>query len=174
MTLTEELAMKVRNVPDFPTPGIQFKDITPILADAALLKRTLNILAAPFAGQRVTKVIGIEARGFILGAMLAEYLGVGFVPMRKEGKLPAATIREPYQLEYGKAAIEVHRDALTPEDRVLVHDDVLATGGTASAACRLVRSMGAEVVACAFLLELDFLNGRNHLTDVPVHTILHF
>ncbi len=163
----------VRTVLDFPKPGIQFKDITPLLSDPALLRRSITALAAPFESDGVTKVIGIEARGFILGAMLAHQLGAGFVPVRKHGKLPYTTVAEEYALEYGTDRIEMHVDAVRPGDRVLIHDDVIATGGTAAACYRLATHSGAEVVGFAFLLELTFLNGRDALPDhVPIHAVL--
>ncbi|MDX1547081.1 MAG: adenine phosphoribosyltransferase [Rhodothermales bacterium] len=163
----------IRTVPDFPKPGIQFKDITPILADPALLRKAVEALAAPFLDDGITKVAGIEARGFILGAMLAQRLGAGFVPVRKHGKLPFSTLAEEYELEYGTDRIEMHTDALGAGDRVLIHDDVIATGGTAAACHRLVRQAGAEVVGYAFLLELNFLRGRTALAEgVAVHSVI--
>lgn len=163
----------LRTVPDFPEPGVQFKDISPILADPALLRTAVRALAAPYADAGVTKVVGVESRGFLFGTPVADWLGAGFVLARKPGKLPAATLREEYALEYGTDALEIHADALTPEDRVLIHDDVIATGGTAAAAARLVERVGAEVVGFAFLIELGGLNGRAQLpADLPVHVVL--
>ncbi len=163
----------LRTVPDFPEPGIQFKDISPILADPALLRTAVRALAAPYADMGVTKVVGVESRGFLFGTPMADWLGAGFVLARKPGKLPAATLREDYALEYGTDAVEIHADALGPGDRVLIHDDVIATGGTASAAARLVERVGAELVGFAFLIELAFLKGRDKLPDgAPVHVVL--
>ena len=173
MDIVAELDQAVRTVPDFPKPGIQFKDITPLLSDPALLRRAVEALAAPFDDDGITKVIGIEARGFILGAMLADHLGAGFVPVRKHGKLPYDTVAEEYALEYGTDRIEMHVDALRPGDRVLIHDDVIATGGTAAACYRLATHNGADVAGFAFLLELAFLNGRDALPATSrVHTVL--
>jgi len=169
----EHLASAIRTVPDFPEPGIQFKDITPLLADAALLRQAVDMLAAEWRGQGITKVLGIESRGFILGAMLADELGAGFVPVRKEGKLPFTTIKESYDLEYGQDTIEMHIDALSASDRVLIHDDVIATGGTAAATHRLTEFAGASVAGFSFLIELTFLNGRDRLpADTPIHALL--
>lgn len=163
----------LRTVPDFPKPGIQFKDISPILADPALLRTAVRALALPYADMGITKVVGVESRGFLFGTPVADWLGAGFVLARKPGKLPAATLREDYELEYGTDAVEIHADALVPGDRVLIHDDVIATGGTAAAAARLVERVGAELVGFAFLIELAFLNGRDQLPDgLPVHVVL--
>lgn len=163
----------LRTVPDFPEPGIQFKDISPILADPALLRTAVRALATPFAAAGVSKVVGVESRGFLFGTPMADWLGTGFVLARKPGKLPAATMREDYALEYGTDAVEIHTDAFGPGDRVLIHDDVIATGGTAAAVARLVERSGAEVVGFAFLIELAFLNGRDQLPDgLPVHAVL--
>jgi adenine phosphoribosyltransferase len=173
MTLAEELARAVRTVPDFPEPGIQFKDITPILADQRLINTAVRALAEPYMDDGITKVIGIEARGFILGSLLARHLGAGFIPIRKRGKLPFQTVEESYDLEYGKDTIEMHMDALKSEDRVLIHDDVIATGGTASAAYRLAQRFDAEVAGYAFLVELSFLQGRSKLDPrLPVHVVM--
>ncbi len=173
MPLTDELAEAIRTVPDFPEPGVQFKDITPILSDRELLGKAVEALAEPFLKLGVTKVIGIEARGFILGSLLAHRLNAGFVPIRKRGKLPFQTAEESYQLEYGTDSIQMHVDALEPDDRVLIHDDVIATGGTASAAYRLAKRFSAEVVGYAFLVELGFLDGRARLnSDLPIHVVL--
>lgn len=173
--MRSELERAVRTVPDFPKPGIQFKDITPILADPALLRGVVSMLAEPYAGAGITKVVGIEARGFILGSMIANRLGAGFVPVRKAGKLPYTTIRETYELEYGSDTIEMHIDAVEAEDNVLIHDDVIATGGTAAATARLVEQAGARVAGFSFLAELDFLQGRHALpSGIPVHVALHF
>ncbi len=160
---------RLRDVPDFPKPGILFKDITPALADPAAFRAAVDVLAAYAAPRDVASVLGVEARGFILGAALAARLGAGFVPARKPGKLPAAVDRVAYALEYGSDSLEVHVGSFAPGERVLVVDDVIATGGTASAAVELVKRQGAAVVGVAFLIELTFLNGRSRLpagTDV--------
>jgi adenine phosphoribosyltransferase len=154
-----ELRRTIRDIPDFPKPGIVFKDITPVLADPGLFRRATDAMAAPFASAGITHVVAIESRGFILGAPVAQRLEAGFIPMRKPGKLPYKTQREEYELEYGVDALEVHTDAWEGAARVLVVDDVLATGGTASAACRLVERVGARVVGCSFLIALSFLPG---------------
>jgi adenine phosphoribosyltransferase len=161
---------KIRDIPDYPQPGILFKDITPLLADAAALRNVVAALGTGFG--RIDVVTGIEARGFILAAPVACHLGAGFVPVRKQGKLPAATYAESYQLEYGTATIEVHTDAFTAGQRVLIVDDVLATGGTARAAADLVRRAGAEVAGVSVLLELAALNGRAKLAGLQVGALL--
>jgi adenine phosphoribosyltransferase len=161
---------KIRDVADYPEPGVVFKDITPLLADGAALGAVIAALAAGYG--QVDKVAGIEARGFILAAPVACHLGCGFVPVRKQGKLPAATFAQSYQLEYGTATIEVHQDAFAPGDRVLIVDDVLATGGTAEAATDLVRRAGGEVAGIAVILELAFLQGRAKLAGVGVRSLL--
>ncbi len=169
----DRLRAAVRDVPDFPQPGILFKDITPVLADPALLREAVNGMAEAFAGREVDKVVGIDARGFIFGALLAERLGAGFVPVRKKGKLPWRTRGCEYDLEYGSNAIEMHLDALAPGERVVLADDLLATGGTAGAAMRLIEETGAELLGVAFFIELAFLNGRDRLADsAPVHALL--
>jgi adenine phosphoribosyltransferase len=163
--LERALRAAVRDVPDFPKPGIVFKDITPILADAALFAATTQAMAAPFAGRGVTHVAAIESRGFIFGAPIAQHLGAGLVPLRKPGKLPWRTRRVQYALEYGTDALEAHDDGYHREAHVLVVDDVLATGGTAAAACELVEALGARIVGCSFLLALEFLGGARLLGD---------
>ena len=170
----EHLKAKIRHVPDFPKPGILFYDITTLLQDPAGLRESLDGLTEPFRDQRIDVVVGIESRGFILGAAIADRLGVGFVLMRKPGKLPAPTIRQSYDLEYGSDALEIHQDAITQGQRVLIVDDLLATGGTARAALDLVRKTGGEVVGLAFLVELQFLDGRARLGDVPVFAGLQY
>ncbi len=165
------LAGLVREIPDYPSPGIVFKDITPVLQRAEALADAVAALASPFVG-RVDAVAAIEARGFILGAPVAVALGAGFVPLRKAGKLPFATLSEGYTLEYGTSELEVHVDALEPDWRVLVVDDVLATGGTAAAAAQLVRRTGAELVGIAVLLEIVALGGRGQLPGVDVHALV--
>ena len=167
-----DLKAHIRHVPDFPKPGILFYDITTLLKDPAGFRATIDALAAPYRDQRVETVVGIESRGFILGAAVAERLGAGFVPIRKPGKLPSATLSLEYQLEYGNDRLEVHTDALGPGRRVLLLDDVLATGGTMRACCDLVRQSGAEVVACAFAVELTFLKGRDRLAPYEVFSLI--
>jgi adenine phosphoribosyltransferase len=173
--MTDELAREVlrtlRAIPDYPKPGIIFQDITPVLRDGSLFRRVTDAMAAPFAGTGITHVLGIEARGFILGGPVATALGAGFVPARKPGKLPWECIREAYELEYGTDALEAHRDAWNHGSKVLVVDDVLATGGTARAAGQLARALGAELVGWAFLLEIGSLGGRAKLTGADCRTI---
>ena len=168
--LTRLIPTLVRDVPDYPQPGVVFKDITPLLADGQAFAAVVDALTV--TDGPVDKVAGIEARGFILAAAVAYRLGAGFVPIRKKGKLPGATFAQDYELEYGTATIEVHTDAFSPSDRVLVIDDVLATGGTARATADLVRRAGAQVTGLAVLLELSFLNGRAKLPDLPVSALL--
>ncbi|MGI9008012.1 MAG: adenine phosphoribosyltransferase [Streptosporangiaceae bacterium] len=160
----------IRDVPDYPQPGVVFKDITPLLADPAGLSAAVQALAAGHV--RIDKVAGIEARGFILAAPVACELGVGFVPVRKVGKLPGPTHAETYELEYGTATVEVHTDAFAPGERVLMIDDVLATGGTAAATAALIRRAGAEVVSLAVLIELGFLGGRARLAGLEIRALL--
>jgi len=168
--LAELIAARVRDIPDYPKPGIVFKDITPLLADGAALKAVVSALATGHGP--VDKVVGIEARGFILAAPAACELGAGFVPVRKQGRLPAPTYAQSYDLEYGTATIEVHQDAFSPGERVLIIDDVLATGGTADAAASLIRRAGADIIGIAVILELTFLGGRAKLGARPVRTLL--
>jgi adenine phosphoribosyltransferase len=163
MPVSSPISAFIRDVPDYPKPGILFKDITPLLADARAFLTATDAMAAPFATDRITHVVAIESRGFILGGPVAQKLGAGLVPVRKPGKLPSATRRESYELEYGTDALEIHADACGRGARVLVVDDVLATGGTAAATCRLVESLGAEVVGCSFLMTLGFLPGLARL-----------
>ncbi len=175
MISLDDLGRAVRNIADYPKPGIQFKDITPLLGRADLLVAAVEHLAAPYREAGVTKVVGVEARGFILGGLLARELGAGFVPVRKRGKLPHRTLVEEYALEYGSDSVEMHVDALAPDDRVLIHDDVIATGGTSLAAYRLIRQAGATPVGFAFLIELGFLQGRQALNSaLPVHALLRY
>ena len=171
-TAGDEIRRLIRDIPDFPKPGIMFKDITPLLADAAMFRRATEALAAPFLDERISHVVAIESRGFLLGAPVAQHLGAGLVPVRKPGKLPFRTQRMEYVLEYGVDALEVHVDACTPEARVLIVDDVLATGGTAAATCRLIDSLGARIVGCSFLMELAFLGGRRLLDGRRTEAIL--
>jgi adenine phosphoribosyltransferase len=168
--LADLISATVRDIPDYPQPGVLFKDITPLLADPAAFARVVSGLAAGHDG--VDKVAGIEARGFILAAPVACSLGAGFVPIRKQGKLPGPSYAQSYELEYGTATIEVHQDAFGPGDRVLIVDDVLATGGTAAASAELVRRSGATVEAIVVLLELGFLDGRAKLPGLPVRALL--
>ncbi len=168
----ERLQARIREIPDFPRPGILFKDITPLLRDPAALRLAVHQLLHPFLGENITAVAGMEARGFIFGSLVAWELAVGFVPLRKPGKLPSDVHSVSYDLEYGAASLEVHRDALGPGDRVLLIDDLLATGGTARASCELVERLGAEIVACCFVVELDGLGGRRQLARYPVHSLL--
>src|SRR6266446_7640509 len=161
--VVKQLYARIRDVPNFPKPGVMFKDITPLLLDAALFRRAVELMAAPFRAFAVSRVISIESRGFLFGAPIALALEAGLVPIRKPGKLPAERGRVEYALEYGTDALEMHRDAVSPADRVLIVDDVLATGGTAEAAAKLVRAHAAEVVGFTFMIELDFLKGRDKL-----------
>jgi adenine phosphoribosyltransferase len=170
----DHLKSKIRHVPDFPKPGILFYDITTLLADPVGFRETIDALAAPFVAQGIDRVVGIESRGFILAAAVADRLGAGFVPVRKPGKLPSTTLGESYALEYGTDSLEIHDDALGPGHRVLLVDDVLATGGTARAAVNLVQRLGSTLHAAAFLIELDFLKGREKLADVAVASVLHY
>lgn len=170
----QRLQARIRDIPDFPKPGIIFKDITPLMKDPAAMRLAIHQLLHPFLGESISAVAGMEARGFIFGSLVAWELGVGFVPLRKPGKLPHDTHSTSYDLEYGSATLEVHRDALGKGDRVLLIDDVLATGGTAAASCQLIEELGAEVIGCAFVIELDFLNGRSRLANRLVHSLLHY
>jgi adenine phosphoribosyltransferase len=167
-----EIAAAIRNVPDFPKPGIQFKDITPVLADARLFAGTIDLLTEKFLPGSVDAVVGIDARGFIFAAAAAFKLRAGFVPVRKKGKLPHTTHEQDYALEYGSATVAMHIDALKPGARVLLIDDLLATGGTAAAATALVKKLGAEILEISFLIELKFLNGREKLKGYPVRSII--
>lgn len=170
----ERLHSKIRDIPDFPKPGIIFKDITPLVKDPASLRLAVHQLLHPFLGRDITAVAGMEARGFIFGSLVAWELGVPFIPLRKPGKLPYDVQSVSYDLEYGSAALEAHIDAVDKTDKVLLIDDLLATGGTAKASCELIEKLGAQVVACAFVVELDFLAGRELLKDYEVHALLHY
>ena len=172
--LASRIRSRVRDIPDFPQPGIVFKDLTPLLSDSELFAAVVRRLADGFAGRDIDIVVGIEARGFIFGAPVALHLGTGFAPVRKPGKLPFRTQRVEYALEYGSDALEAHVDAIRPGQRVLLVDDVLATGGTALAAARLIRELGGELAGMAFVLELGFLRGRERLGNLPVHTLVHY
>lgn len=173
-TLVDELRRTIRDVNNFPKPGIVFKDVTPVLLDVKLFAQTVQLMAEPYRDARVTRVVSIESRGFLFGAPIALELGAGLVPIRKPGKLPAATQRIEYALEYGTDALEMHYDAVQPGDRVLIVDDVLATGGTANAAAQLVGGTGAAVAGFSFLIELDFLKGRQRLQGRRVEALLHY
>ena len=169
------LRSAIRDVPDFPQPGIVFKDITPVLADAALLRMAIDGMAEVVAGLRVDKIVGIDARGFIFGSMLAQKLGTGFIPARKKGKLPWRTRGLDYALEYGTNSIEMHEDAIAPGEHVLMADDLLATGGTAGAALQLMEMAQAKIVGAVFFIELGFLGGREKVSSFgPVHSLLTF
>ncbi len=167
-----DLLSRVRPVPDFPIPGVTFRDLTPLMADPEALGRAVSALADPFRGAGIGQVAGIEARGFVFGALVARELAAGFVPLRKPGKLPSVVESVSYALEYGTASLEVHRDALPPGARVLLVDDVLATGGTAAAAVELLGRLGARPAGAAFLLELPALQGRARLSGLHVHSVL--
>lgn len=170
-TVSDRVRHTLRAIPDYPKPGILFQDITPVLRDGPLLRDVVSEMCRPFRDQEVTHVLGIEARGFILGGAVAAALGAGFVPARKPGKLPWERVTEAYNLEYGSDSLEAHRDALTPGSRVLVVDDVLATGGTARAAGQLVRGFTAELIGWSFLLEIGALKGRERLEGPPCHVV---
>jgi len=167
-----EIAAAIRNVPDFPKPGIQFKDITPLLADARLFAGAIDLLTERFQPGSVDAVVGIDARGFIFAAAAAVKLQAGFVPVRKQGKLPHQTLEQDYALEYGTATVAIHTDALKPGSRVLLVDDLLATGGTSAAAAALVKKLGGEILEAGFLIELKFLNGREKLKGFPVRSLV--
>lgn len=171
-TMADNIRVALRAIPDYPKPGILFQDITPVLNDAELFRQTREALAEPFRRHGVTHVVGIEARGFILAAPVAVTLGAGFIPLRKPGKLPWRTFRHEYQLEYGTDALEAHQDACPAGARVLIVDDVLATGGTAEAAGALVRLAGGEVVGWSFLLAISGLNGAGRLSGAPSHVVI--
>ena len=170
----DHLKTKIRHIPDFPKPGILFYDITTLLNDAQGFRDMVDALASPYTAQPIDQVVGIESRGFILGAAVATRLNAGFVPIRKPGKLPSKTHREDYALEYGVDGLEIHEDAFRKGERVLIVDDVLATGGTAKAAAGLVRRVGGELVGLSFLIELNFLSGRSKLTGEAVHSVLQY
>jgi adenine phosphoribosyltransferase len=171
---SQEIASAIRNVPDFPKAGIQFKDITPVLADARLFAGAIDLLTEKFKPGSVDAVVGIDARGFIFAAAAAAKLNAGFVPVRKKGKLPFKTIEQDYALEYGSATVAMHVDALKPGARVVLIDDLLATGGTSAAAVALVKKLGANILEIGFLIELKFLNGREKLKGHPVRSIIEY
>ncbi|MFC4913570.1 adenine phosphoribosyltransferase [Actinomadura gamaensis] len=172
MDLDKLIQDRIRDVNDYPKPGVVFKDITPLLADHVAFAGVVDTVVNHYGRGTVDKIVGIEARGFILAAPVAYHMGAGFVPVRKKGKLPAATFEQSYELEYGAETIELHTDAFQPGDRVLIVDDVLATGGTARAAAELVRRGGGEVVGLSVLMELSFLNGRDRLDGLEVHALV--
>ena len=167
-----DLASYIRNIPDFPRPGIPFKDITTLLKDKRAFREAIDRLVDFFRDRDVELVVGMEARGFIIGAPLAYHLGCGFVPVRKKGKLPAETLAKTYQLEYGSATLEIHRDAIRPGQRVLIIDDLLATGGTTRAVCEMVEELGGNIVAVGFVIELEALKGRAKLSPHPVYSLV--
>lgn len=172
--LSEELRETIRDIPDFPKPGIIFKDITPVLKSAELFCRVIQAFSERYRDKAVTAIVAIESRGFIFGGALAERMGVPFVPVRKKGKLPYKTVSATYELEYGTDSVEMHSDALQPGDKVLVLDDLVATGGTAEATARLCEQLGAEVVELAFVIELAFLHPREKLSKYPVFSLVTF
>ncbi len=170
----DDLARTIRTIPGFPKPGIMFRDITTLLKDKDAFARAADILVQRYQNERIEKVVCVESRGYILGAVMASRLHAGFVPVRKPGKLPAQTLREEYQLEYGVDALEIHTDAIQKGERVVVHDDLLATGGTAAATCRLIERLGGVIVGVSFLIELDFLRGRERLGDLDIFSIIRY
>jgi adenine phosphoribosyltransferase len=172
--LVANLDAMIRTVPDFPKQGIQFKDITTLLQDPASFRQAVDDMLRPFADQRIDKIVGIESRGFIFATAMAYKIGAGFVPIRKPGKLPATTIRQEYELEYGSDAVEIHVDAITPGEQVLLVDDLLATGGTAEASVAMLQRLEAKIIGLSFLIELDFLAGREKLSGQNVHAVLHY
>jgi adenine phosphoribosyltransferase len=169
-----DLKDHIRSVPDFPKKGVVFRDITTLLKDREAFRTAVDAFCERYKGQRIDKIVSVESRGFILGSALAEKLGAGFVPIRKPGKLPAETIREEYQLEYGKDAVEIHKDAISPGDHVLIHDDLLATGGTVLAACRLVEKLGGKITGLCFLIELTFLHGRDRVRNYDIFSLIQY
>jgi adenine phosphoribosyltransferase len=169
-----QLETLVRDIPDFPEEGVVFKDITPVLGDPEAFSELITSMSEPFIDQGITKVAGIEARGFTLATPVADRIGAGFIPLRKPGKLPFQTMKEEYELEYGLDALEVHTDAVFDGEKVLLVDDVIATGGTAKAAIQLLRNVGAEVVALSVFIELVFLGGANQIDSVPLHALLRY
>jgi len=169
----ELIKSTIRNVSDFPKPGIQFKDITPLLKNAETLSLTSKMLAEPFKSSKIDYVIGLEARGFLFGPRLAQDLGAGFIPVRKPGKLPVETVEASYELEYGMDSVEMHHDAIRKGDRILIHDDLIATGGTSKAATELVNLLNAEVIGYSFIIELSFLKGRDNLpSDITFESLV--
>jgi len=169
-----DLKALIRDIPDFPKPGILFRDITTLLGDPAGLRYSIDTLASKIEDWQPEYIVGMESRGFIFGAALAYKLGIGFIPIRKPGKLPAAVYSVEYALEYGTDKLEIHQDAAPPGSRISIVDDLIATGGTAAATAKLVREIGGDLVGCAFLIELDDLDGRSHLPDVPIVSLVHY
>jgi len=172
MSKSDALLAAIRDVVDFPKPGIMFKDITPILSNGALFRQSIDLFCETTGGVKIDKVVGIDARGFIFGAAVADRLGAGFVPVRKKGKLPWETLEASYSLEYGENVVQLHKDAVQPGESILLVDDLLATGGTAAAAVKLLDQLGANIIGISVLIELGFLNGREKLLPNPVHSIL--
>ena len=170
----EQLRTCVRDIPDFPKPGILFRDITPLLKDPGMLRLAVRMLVDPYRSRHLTMVAACEARGFLFGSLAALELGVGFIPLRKKGKLPGEVFTEGYDSEYSQEELEIHCDALQPSDRVLLVDDLIATGGTAAAACDLIERLGAEIVACVFVIELCEFNGRTRLGERSVRSLLQY
>lgn len=175
-SLEDTLVSAIRNIPDYPKPGIMFRDITTLLGNARAFRRAIDELVQPYAGSKIDKIAGIEARGFILGGAIAHQLSSGFIPIRKKGKLPHETVRVAYSLEYGLGEMEMHKDAVVAGEKVILVDDLIATGGTAEAAVKLLRQMGADIVAACFVIDLPDLGGRARLEslDVPVRTLVSF
>lgn len=175
-TLLDLLKNSIRTIPDYPKPGVQFRDVTTLMGNPQAFRRTVDELVYPYAGRKIDQVAGIEARGFILGGAIAHQLSTGFVPIRKKGKLPYETVRIAYSLEYGIDEMEMHKDAVRPGERIILVDDLIATGGTAEAAAKLLMQMGAEIVAACFVIDLPDLGGRKKLEalNIPVHTLVAF
>ena len=172
--MPDRLRSLIRDIHDFPQPGVIFKDITPLLQNAAGLSLAVELMANPFRTTDIDLVVGAESRGFIFGTAIAQSLSCGFVPIRKPGKLPSATSKVEYELEYGKDTLEIHQDAIAQGQRILLVDDLLATGGTMAACVDLVKGTGAEIIGAVFLIELDFLNGREKLAGVPIHSVINY
>ena len=170
--MSNDFKKYIRSIKDFPIKGIMFRDITTLLKEPEAIKATLSQLMLNIQGKKIDKVVGIESRGFIFGALLAKELGVGFIPVRKPGKLPAETVTQTYQLEYGNDSIQIHKDAISKGDKVLLHDDLLATGGTAEASCSLIEKLGGEIVQISFIIELTFLKGREKLKPYDVRSLV--
>jgi len=170
--MSADLKKYIRSIKDFPIKGIMFRDITTLLKEPEAIKATLSQLMLNIQGKKIDKVVGIESRGFIFGVLLAKEIGVGFIPVRKPGKLPAETETQTYKLEYGTDSIQIHKDAISKGDKVLLHDDLLATGGTAEASCKLIEKLGGEIVQISFIIELTFLKGREKLKPYDVHSLV--
>jgi adenine phosphoribosyltransferase len=170
----QQVRALVRDIVDYPQPGVTFRDITPLLGDGAAFRTAVDAMTAPFVATRVDRVVGVESRGFIFAAVIADRLGAGFVPVRKAGKLPWAVVREEYDLEYGTDKLEIHRDAIHPDEHILIVDDVLATGGTARATANLVETLGGHIAGLTFAIELDDLGGRALLGERPVFSLVHY